>query len=174
MKAFLTTIFVLILSTGFTQGLEETFDAGCNCWIITNHYDNGVVSMVHHENEARQKHGEMRHYNTEGKLTKVESWSNGKLHGTSIHYHPDGSVYLEATFNNGKKMGTWIFRDPDGTPSQEISYSGKGADGVYVHYHAGVPYVEQVIEEGKMINTRILNQEIYDVVQEEAAAIKKP
>ena len=82
-------------------------------------------------------------------------------------------MYLEANYANGKKVGTWTFRDPDGTPSQEITYSGKGSDGVYAHFHAGVRYAEQVIQDGKLVDTKILNQEIYQVVQEESAASEK-
>jgi antitoxin component YwqK of YwqJK toxin-antitoxin module len=168
MRTLFTLLFSLWLGFGFSQGLVEEFDAACTCWTITNHYDNGQISMVHHENEARQKHGELVHYNAEGQVLRKEYWANGKLNGTAVHYHPDGSIYLEATYKEGKKMGVWVFRDPDGTPSQEINYTGKGSDGTYTYYYAGVKYLEQLIDNGKLVSTEILNQEIYDIVQEEA------
>lgn len=172
------TLFIsLILFTAAfgiqAQGLTETFEQNCQCWVVKNHYDDGQMSSIHQENEARQKHGILKQFNTEGMLIKEENWSEGKLDSVATSYHPDGSVYLKATYQKGKKIGKWTFMDPDGTPSQEIIYTGKGADGIYAHYHAGVRYAEQIIEGGKLVDTKILNQEIYEVVQEENASKKK-
>jgi antitoxin component YwqK of YwqJK toxin-antitoxin module len=155
------------------QGLVEQYDATCSCWEVKNHYDNGQVSSVHHENEARKKHGTAVVYNPEGAKLREEQWVNGRLDGSTFHYHPSGELYLEAHYENGKKKGTWTFLDIDGTPSQEITYTGNGADGVYGMYSAGVKYVEQTIEGGKVIDTKILHQELYDAVREEAAQTTK-
>ena len=170
---FFSLILILAVTPSFGQGLTETFDQSCQCWEVKNHYDDGQLSAIYYENEARQKDGVMKQYSSEGKLLKEEFWKDGKLDGVATSYHPDGSVYLKATYKMGKKMGKWVFQDPDGTPSQEITYIGKGADGVYAHYHAGVRYAEQIIENGKLVDTKIINQEIYEVVQEENANKKK-
>lgn len=155
------------------QGLEESFDASCACWTVTNHFDNGQISSVHHENEQRIKDGEAITYSPEGKKLRVEQWSNGKLDGTTVHYHPTGEIYLEAHYEKGRKKGTWTFLDVDGTPSQEITYTGNGADGVYGLYSAGVKYVEQTVEGGKVVDTRVIHQELYDAVREEASQTSK-
>ncbi len=173
MRTLLALLFICSLSNLQAQGLTEEYQASCECWVVTNHYDDGQVSAVYRENTNRQKHGSLKQFSSNGQLLKEELWNNGKLDGISTSYHPDGSVYLEASFENGKKVGKWTFMDPDGSPSQEIVYSGKGADGTYAHYYAGVRYIEQVIEGGKLIDSHILNQEIYDIVQEEAAATEK-
>ncbi|MEQ9186604.1 MAG: hypothetical protein RLP15_02650 [Cryomorphaceae bacterium] len=173
MRTLLGLLLICLVSTVQAQGLTEEFKSSCECWVVKNHYDNGEVSAVYHENKKRERHGILKQYASDGHLLKEEVWKNGKLDGIATTYHPDGSVYLKATYDNGKKVGKWTFMDPDGTPSQEIDYTGNGADGTYAHYYAGVRYAEQVIEKGKLMETRVLNQEIYDIVQEEAAATEK-
>ncbi|MEX2595711.1 MAG: hypothetical protein WEC59_02190 [Salibacteraceae bacterium] len=170
-------IIIALFSCSFfnlnAQGLQEKYLESCECWEIKNHYDNGVVSSIHFENEARKRDGEAKTFNTNGDLLRLEHFKNGRLHGESTHYHTDGNVYLEAKHDNGQQIGTWIFRDTDGTPTQEINYSGKGVDGVYAHYYAGVRYIEQTIENGKLVSNDILNEEIYNIVQEESSKTDK-
>lgn len=173
MKFALSLLLAFIFSAGMSQGLQESFSAACDCWTITNHYDNGQVSSLHTENALRKKHGQSTTYNTDGTIIQQENWEGGKLHGTSTSYHQDGSIYLEAFYDNGNKIGTWIFRDLDGTPIQEIAYSGNAGDATHAHYHSGVKYIEQTIVNGAMVSSVILNQEVYDQVQEEAAATQK-
>jgi len=174
MKGFFTLLFsISFLLNLEAQNLEETYEVACDCWTVTNYYDNGQVSSVHHENNARKKDGDAVVYGYEGQKVRYEHWVNGRLDGTATHYHPDGSIYLEATYENGKKKGRWLFREPDGTPSQEIIYSGNGSDGIYVLYYAGVKYVEQTIENGKLVNTNVVHQELYDIVQEESSQTTK-
>lgn len=174
MKYFSIFAFSLLLTlTGQTQGLIETFDGTCQCWVITNHFDNGLVSSKHYENEARKKHGESLQYNTQSQLIRKEQWVNGVLHGTSLAYHPDGNLYLESKFEHGEKVGTWTFWDVDGSVLQKIEYTGKGSDGIYRYYRAGVEYLHQIISEGQLSETVITNQALYDDATEEAAAISK-
>jgi antitoxin component YwqK of YwqJK toxin-antitoxin module len=173
MKFAFSFILTLIVAFGYAQGPQESFDAGCDCWTVINHFDNGQVSSKHTENAARKKHGEAATYNANGNLIRQEHWNNGKLHGTSTSYHHDGSLYLEANYDHGNKIGTWIFRDTAGTPTQEISYSGMSGDATYSHYYSGVKYIEQTVVNGEMVSSNILNQAIYDEVQEEASATSK-
>jgi antitoxin component YwqK of YwqJK toxin-antitoxin module len=168
--SFILTLFVAFV---FAQGPQESYDASCNCWTITNHYDNGQLSSQHIENAARQKHGEALTYNVNGMLIRQENWENGHLNGTSTSYHHDGSLYLESHYDHGTKIGTWIFRDLDGTPTQEITYTGNSNDGTYAHYYAGVKYIEQTVVNGQMVSSNILNQAVYDQVQVEASATTK-
>ena len=76
-------------------------------------------------------------------------------------------------FFNALRFISASISGPDGTPSQVIDYNGHGADGTYTHFYAGVKYAEQIIENGKLVSTNIVNQELYDIVQEESAASKK-
>ncbi len=173
MRILFTFMLAISSLTLAAQGIQEEFSQDCSCWTITNHYDNGQVSMIHHENEARKKNGELKHFSTEGKLIRLEEWKDGSQHGITKHFHPDGSLYLEANYEMGKKIGTWTFLEPDGTPTQEITYTGKGSDGTYAYYYAGVRYAEQTIEEGELVDTKVLDQKIYDIVQEESGAQSK-
>lgn len=173
MKWFLSLFIACAAMQIQAQGLVEKFDEGCNCYIITNHFDNGQVSSIHHENVARKRDGIATTFGEDGKVQREERWLNGKLNGTTTHYHNNGAIYLEAYYENGKKTGTWKFLDLDGTPSQEITYNGNGSDGIYGLYYGGVKYVEQTIEHGKLVDTKILHQELYDAVREEASQTSK-
>ena len=173
MKLALSIVFTLILSIGYAQGLQESFDASCNCWTVTNHFDNGQVSSEHTENAARKKNGTATTYNANGIIIRQENWNNGQLDGTSTSYHHDGSIYLEANYNNGTKIGTWTFKDLDGTPTQEIEYNGTSGDATYSHYYGGVKYIEQTVVNGQMVTNNILNPELYDQVQAEALQTTK-
>jgi len=74
MKLALSIVFTLILSIGYAQGLQESFDASCNCWTVTNHFDNGQVSSEHTENAARKKNGTATTYNANGIIIRQENW----------------------------------------------------------------------------------------------------
>ena len=174
MKFVLSLLLSFTIAFGFSQGLEESFSASCDCWTITNHFDNGQVSSEHHENKLCQKHGGATQYNANGAVIRQENWNNGKLKGKAIAFHHDGSPYLESNYDNGIKIGTWTFLDIEGIPTQEITYTGVSGDATYSHYYNGVKYIEQTVVNGQMVSSNILNQELFSIVQEEASATEKP
>lgn len=173
MKPIVLIALLFSASVSFSQGLTETFDENCNCYTITNHFDNGQVSSEHHENVDRKRIGSEKVYSADGHLNYERSWKAGKLHGDGTFYHPDGSIYATEHYNEGEKVGKWIFQDRDGTPIQIIEYVGNGNDGTYDYYHTGVKYFTQALENGQLVSTEIINQEIYDIIQEEGSATSK-
>lgn len=173
MKAIVFIALLTASSSLFAQGLTETFDEGCECYTITNHFDNGQVSSVHHENVNRKRTGSEKVYSAGGHLNYKRNWESGKLHGTGTFYHSDGSIYVLESYDHGNKIGDWTFQDPQGTPIQVINYTGRGNDGTYSYYYTGQKYFVQKLVNGELVSSEVINQELYDIVQEEGSATTK-
>ncbi len=173
MKSIVFVVLVSLSSTLLAQGLTETFDEECSCFVITNHYENGQISSVHHENVNRNRVGAEKVYSAGGNLNYERNWEKGKLHGSGTFYHPDGIVYINEQYVEGQKVGKWNFQDPQGTPIQTIEYTGHGNDGTYSHFYTGQLYFVQKLENGALVNSEVVNQELYDIVQEEGSATTK-
>lgn len=175
MKTFLLIVAIFTSSVAFTQtGLVTQFDEACNCNVVTNHYDEGQVSSVHHESVDGKYHGKETVYFPDGKVQYERTWVMGKLDGEGLHYHRNGNLHYKESYDNGRKTGAWTFYDENGTIVQGITYSGTNqADGTYDYYHAGVKYLSQTVENGHMTKETIVNQAVYDVAKEEAELNRK-
>jgi hypothetical protein len=170
-------IFALIASVvalqSFAQnGLETTFDQSCNCNVVTNHFDEGTVSSIHHETLDGRKNGLEEVFYANGQLQYKRNWINNQLDGEGVHYHNDGTLYYKEFYANGVKSGTWSFYEHDGTIMQSITYTGNNADGVYDYFSAGVKYFTQVVTNGQVSQEIVVNQTIYDALIEEAEAAR--
>lgn len=173
MKKLLALPILLLSLNGLAQnGLTKEFDETCNCYVVTNHYDNGNISAQHQELESGKKNGTEIVYYFDGKTQYQRNWKNGKLNGIGTHYHANGKVYYKSSYTNGKKSGTWTFKEDDGQTIQIISYTGSKDDGTYAYYHGGVNYFTQIVTGGKMVSETVLNQGIYDQLIAEAEAAK--
>lgn len=174
MKTIIFACLLMLASSAFSQnGLEHTYDESCDCTVVTNHYDGGQVSSVHHENNAGKRDGLETVYYENGQVQYERTWANGVLNGQGTHYHRSGNVNYQEQYTNGKKSGTWTFYDDEGTVIQSITYTGNNMDGTYDYYDAGVLYYRQVIQGGQLADEEILQQEVYDAVQEAAEAARK-
>ena len=174
MKTFLFLPILLLAASSFAQtGLTKEFDETCNCYVVTNHYDNGIVSAVHHEAESGKKNGIETVYFFDGTKQMERKWKHGVLDGVGTHYHRNGNVYYKSHYSSGLKTGDWTFKDEDGNLIQIISYVGSNDDGTYAYYHGGVKYLVQNVVKGKMTSENILDQGIYDQLVAEAEAAKQ-
>lgn len=163
MKNLLVVAVISLAAFGAqAQGLEKTFNASCNCYEITNHYDNGQVSSLTHQNAKGQMDGKEIVFFQDGKVQYERIWKNGKLDGAGKHYFRNGNLYYTEIYENGTKAGEWKFYDDQGDMVQTIAYSGLNSDGLYKYFHGGVFYLEQTIVQGSMSNQIVHNQEIYN------------
>lgn len=174
MKHFACLVLTILSFSAFAQkGITTEFDKSCNCNVVTNHYDNGAISSVHHETLDGKKNGDEIVYFENGQIQYKRNWKMDKLDGTGDHFHHDGTKHYEEHYNNGKKTGAWKFYDHDGTIMQMITYTEgaeNDADGTYDYYQAGVKYYTQVVKNGKLASETVVNQEIYDQLKAEAEA----
>jgi len=170
MKTFVLIITIFTATTAFAQnGLVKTYDEACNCNVVTNHYDGGQVSSVHHESLDGKYNGRETVYYQDGSIQYERTWKNGKLDGEGTHYHSNGNLHYKESYANGHKTGTWSFYDDQGTVMQAITYNGNnGSDGNYDYYHNGVKYLTQTVENGHMVKETVVDQQTYDVVKQEA------
>jgi antitoxin component YwqK of YwqJK toxin-antitoxin module len=171
-KLLVLPVLLFTLNSLAQTGLTKVFEASCDCYVVTNHYDNGKVSATHQELESGKKNGVETVYYFDGKKQFQRTWKNGKLNGVGTHYHANGNVYYESSYANGEKSGNWTFKEDNGETIQVISYNGSKDDGTYSYYRAGVNYFTQVVAGGKMISENVLDQAIYDQLIAEAEAAK--
>ncbi|GAB5539337.1 MAG: hypothetical protein Salg2KO_14400 [Salibacteraceae bacterium] len=167
MKNIIIITFLLSSIAGSAQ-ITKAFDFQCNCTIVTNRFDNGKKSSEYHENEKGQKHGLETVFYAEGGKQYERNWSNGKLDGTGTHYHRNGAVYYKENYNMGVKTGLWSFMDDQGNLMSTIEYGESPGDEIHKYYHAGINYLTQTLEAGKLVGETVHNQEIYDQLKSEA------
>lgn len=175
MKTSVLIATLLLTTSVFAQtGLVTEFNEACNCNIVTNHYDEGQVSSVHHETPGGKKHGKETVFYNNGQMQYERTWKNGKLDGEGKHYHQNGNLHYTEAYKDGQKSGSWSFYEEDGTILQTIIYNGANAtDGTYEFYHAGIKYLSQDVENGRMTNQNVINQKIYDQLKAEAEALRQ-
>lgn len=174
MKTILSVCFMILATAAFSQnGLVKEYDASCNCTHYTNHFDNGVISATYSEDDNGKRDGDEKSYYPSGQLQYERLWVNGKMNGDANHYHRNGNLHYTESYNMGAKAGKWSFFDTDGSLVQSITYNGNNSDGVYDYYNAGVHYFSQTMENGKVTEEHVIDQQIYDTLKAEAEAARE-
>ena len=87
---------------------DDSFDKGN----ITMYMDNALFATLRVINSAQD--GEMKMYNSSGKVLSTLVFKNGKLNGPSKMYYDNGNVMMIINFKDDEPIGEPIFYDEDG------------------------------------------------------------
>lgn len=72
--------------------------------LIKAYHENGKLKSYYHVNELKQKHGEAKIFNKEGKLEKSFLYDNGEK-TQAITYYANGNPLMEINYKNDVKDG---------------------------------------------------------------------
>ena len=92
---------------------DDSFDKGN----ITMYMDNALFATLRVINSAQD--GEMKMYNSSGKVLSTLVFKNGKLNGPSKMYYDNGNVMMIINFKDDEPIGEPIFYDEDGKVIEE-------------------------------------------------------
>ena len=87
---------------------DDSFDKGN----ITMYMDNALFATLRVINSTQD--GEMKMYNSSGKVLSTLVFKNGKLNGPSKMYYDNGNVMMIINFKDDEPIGKPIFYDEDG------------------------------------------------------------
>lgn len=86
-----------------------------------------------------QKDGEARVYYTNGKVTEIAHYLNGKLDGNYKRYSVFNFLYQDLTYKNDELDGLAIYYDPkNGLIVSKGSYKENKRAGIWEHYENGI------------------------------------
>ena len=92
---------------------DDSFDKGN----ITMYMDNALFATLRVINSTQD--GEMKMYNSSGKVLSTLVFKNGKLNGPSKMYYDNGNVMMIINFKDDEPIGEPIFYDEDGKIVEE-------------------------------------------------------
>jgi len=80
--------------------------------------------------------GILKNFFSDGKVSLVDNFKNGKQHGEYTSYHPNGKILLSGNFENGKQHGIWTEYHEDGSVYWKLRYiNGVTEDGIFRMYY---------------------------------------
>jgi len=92
---------------------DDSFDKGN----VTIYMDNTLFATLKTKNSLQN--GEMKTYNSSGKVISTFVLKNGKLNGPLKMYHDNGNVMMIINFKDDEPIGEPIFYDEDGKVVEE-------------------------------------------------------
>jgi len=92
---------------------DDSFDKGN----VTIYMDNTLFATLKTKNSLQN--GEMKIYNSSGKVISTFVLKNGKFNGPSKMYHDNGNVMMIINFKDDEPIGEPIFYDEDGKVIEE-------------------------------------------------------
>lgn len=89
---------------------DDSFDKGN----ITIYMDNTLFATLKVKNSVQD--GEMKMYNSSGKVVATFAFKNLKLNGESKMFYENGKIMMKMNFKDDEPAGETIFYDEDGNP----------------------------------------------------------
>ena len=81
------------------------------------------MSKINQYNEKGQRHGLWKFYWSNGQLTHIGTYVNGKPYGLWEFYYFNGQLFCKGTYVYGKPYGLWKYYNQDGTIEKQVFYS---------------------------------------------------
>ena len=166
-----------------TGELESEFIKTDSCDYYYAYYKNGQKM-----NSAKYLHsglfgtyidGDDFNYFDNGVVATYTFWKNKKPEGRQYSNYKNGQLGYEQFYKNGYRTGTWKYYEEDGTIFKKIVFGEKGSmwgtpidhSTDYYYRNGKLAYIE-TIEGGKVFNTEIKNQSLYQAIQDEKSKKK--
>lgn len=100
----------------------------------TYYWDDGKLLAKGKLVNIKQKQGEWKIYNVQGKLLRTINYDKGVKNGLQTTYFHEGGVAEKANFVNGKKEGLQVQFFPNGDTSLVMYYKNGEFDGPIISY----------------------------------------
>lgn len=117
--------------------------------VIKSYHENGKLKSYYQVNELKQKNGEAKIYNKEGKMEKSFIYENDEKI-QAISYHQNGNPLMEINYQNGVKDGAFKRYYESGQLESEAifkeDYAGKGLKEYTKSGELKVKYPELIIK----------------------------
>jgi antitoxin component YwqK of YwqJK toxin-antitoxin module len=84
------------------------------------------------------RQGKWTLWHENGKVRRVENFSNGKLEGSWKQYRDDGTLESEQSYRNNLRDGKWVAYDSTGKHiDAQVEYKAGAQEGVWTYYYTG-------------------------------------
>lgn len=114
-------ISLLLLVGNYSFGQNEN-----KAKIQIEYHNNGIVKSNGHTIQNK-KNAEWTYWDEDGKLTKIENYTIGKLNGTYAEYYSNGNIKLKGSYliNSDEKSikdGYWFYYNEKGELIKQLYY----------------------------------------------------
>jgi antitoxin component YwqK of YwqJK toxin-antitoxin module len=101
----------------------------------TWYHDSEQLKIHEFRNGSDQRHGDYKEYWSNGVLSELKTYMNGKLHGSCQSWYQDGKGASGCTYFQGELHGNSYECYPNGTLREFSNYIHGKQNGRYYYYH---------------------------------------
>ncbi|MFD1294979.1 toxin-antitoxin system YwqK family antitoxin [Lutibacter holmesii] len=95
----------------------------------------GVLKSNINQDKKQNKIGECKTYFNNGKINKIENYSNGKLNGTYKMFYENGQLKVSSNYKDGQKNGEFISYHENGQLMVSANYRDGQPDGKFKSFY---------------------------------------